>query len=159
MPERIHRYKRPGDDALKQEIPAERYNVMVSDGTERPFSSEYWDYENEGIYVDAITGEPLFSSYDKFTSGCGWPSFSRPLPGGHITTRRDISHGMIRTEVRSAEGDFHLGHVFDDGPAEMGSQRYCINGAALRFIPAERLGAEGYEYLLPYMEDRRKEEK
>ena len=156
MLERIHRYKRPDNGVLKQNLPQEQYYVMVEDGTERPFSSEYWDSEREGIYEDAITGEPLFSSFDKFPSGCGWPSFSKPLCGEHVTMHKDFSHGMIRTEVRSAEGNFHLGHVFDDGPDEMGGQRYCINGAALRFIPDYRLGEEGYGYLVPYLKDRKK---
>lgn len=154
MQGRIHRYKRPDNSRLKEELSPEQYEIMVEAGTERPFSSKYWNEGDDGIYVDAITGEPLFSSCDKFTSECGWPSFSKPLCGEHIRMQKDFSHGMIRTEVRSAEGDFHLGHVFDDGPDEMGGQRYCINGAALRFIPLENLGDEGYGYLVPYLKQK-----
>ncbi|MCX8508926.1 MAG: peptide-methionine (R)-S-oxide reductase MsrB, partial [Rhodobacteraceae bacterium] len=113
-------------------------------GTERAFTGEFWDSKEPGLYVDIVSGEPLFSSDDKFDSGCGWPSFTQPLIEDHVTERTDSSHGMIRTEVRSAHGDSHLGHVFPDGPRDRGGLRYCINSASLRFIPLARLEAEGY---------------
>lgn len=126
----------------------EQYRVTQENGTERPFSGAYTDNKAAGLYVDIVSGEPLFTSMDKFDSGCGWPSFTRPLNEENVRELRDISHGMIRTEVRSAHGDSHLGHVFPDGPSDQGGLRYCINSASLRFIPVSRLEAEGYgEYL------------
>ncbi len=122
----------------------EQYRVTQESGTEPPFRNAYHDHREAGIYVDIVSGEPLFTSLDKFDSGCGWPSFTRPIEPAHIVERRDTSHGMIRTEVRSAEGDSHLGHVFPDGPPEQGGLRYCINSAALRFIPLADLEREGY---------------
>lgn len=125
-----------------------QYEVTQKNGTETPFANEYWDNKKDGIYVDIISGEPLYSSLDKYDSGCGWPSFTKPLRNEELTERMDTSHGMRRIEVRSASSDSHLGHVFDDGPKEHGGQRYCINSAALRFIPKESLIDEGYgEYL------------
>ena len=141
-------YKKPSDDELRKNLTALEYEVTQNAGTERPFSSEYDDFYEEGIYVDKVSGEPLFSSKDKFNAGCGWPSFSKPVEGTDINEKEDLSHGMVRTEVRSKNADSHLGHVFPDGPQELGGLRYCINGAALRFIPKEDLEKEGYgEYL------------
>ncbi len=122
----------------------EQYRVTQTDGTERAFTGEFWNHKTPGLYVDVVSGEPLFSSSDKFDSGCGWPSFTRPLVDDHVIERADESHGMIRTEVRSQYGDSHLGHVFEDGPQDRGGLRYCINSASLRFIPLDRLEAEGY---------------
>jgi peptide-methionine (R)-S-oxide reductase len=122
----------------------EQYHVTQRNGTERPFTGEYWDNHEPGIYVDVVSGEPLFASVDKFESGSGWPSFTRPIDSDNAVEKRDFSHLMIRTEVRSAHGDSHLGHVFTDGPKADGGLRYCINSAALRFIHLDDLEAEGY---------------
>ncbi|WP_067541750.1 peptide-methionine (R)-S-oxide reductase MsrB [Nocardia crassostreae] len=122
----------------------EQYHVTQENGTERAFTGEYWDNHEPGIYVDVVSGEPLFASVDKFDSGSGWPSFTKPIDGGKVVEKRDLSHLMIRTEVRSAFGDSHLGHVFTDGPRAAGGLRYCINSAALRFIRLDNLEAEGY---------------
>lgn len=125
----------PSDEQeLRNLLTPEQYKIMVENGTERPFHNAYWDHHEEGIYVDAISGEPLFSSADKFDSGTGWPSFTKPLNANAVKEIVDRSHGMIRTEVRSQISNSHLGHVFDDGPAPTGL-RYCINSAALKFIP------------------------
>jgi len=122
--------------------------VTMEGGTERPFDNKYWDHKEEGIYVDIINGEPLFSSTDKFNSGTGWPSFTQPISENMIDEHRDTKFGMVRTEVKSSETDAHLGHVFNDGPAETGGLRYCINSASMRFVPKADLEAEGYgEYL------------
>ena len=137
-------YKKPSDEELREKLTDLEYEVTQNAGTERPFSSEYDDFYEEGIYVDKISGEPLFSSKDKFNAGCGWPSFSKPVEGTEINEKEDLSHGMVRTEVRSKNVDSHLGHVFPDGPQELGGLRYCINGAALRFVPKEDLEKEGY---------------
>ena len=118
--------------------------VTQEDATEPPFRNEFWDHDAPGLYVDVVSGEPLFTSLDKFDSHCGWPSFTRPVEPEHVVEKRDLSHFMIRTEVRSKHGDSHLGHVFDDGPRDRGGLRYCINSASLRFIPAEDLEREGY---------------
>jgi peptide-methionine (R)-S-oxide reductase len=130
-------------EALDRLTPEQR-RVTQESGTERPFYNEFWDSKDVGLYVDVVSGEPLFTSLDKFDSGCGWPSFTKPLEDEHVVELRDTTHGMIRTEVRSKHGDSHLGHVFPDGPREAGGLRYCINSASLRFIPVSRLEEEGY---------------
>ena len=127
--------------------------MTQNNATERPFFNEYNNEFRPGIYVDVTTGEPLFLSTDKFESGCGWPAFSRPISESLITEHKDTTHGMVRTEVRSATGDAHLGHVFPDGPREKGGLRYCINSASLRFIPLDSMAAEGYGDLIPLVQD------
>jgi peptide-methionine (R)-S-oxide reductase len=122
----------------------EQYRVTQQNGTEQPFENIYWNNKEPGIYVDVVSGEPLFTSRDKFDSGCGWPSFTRPVESANVVENRDTTHGMVRTEVRSSHGDSHLGHVFPDGPPEAGGLRYCINSASLRFIPLDKLEEEGY---------------
>jgi peptide-methionine (R)-S-oxide reductase len=133
----------------------EQYRVTQQGATEYPGTGEYLHHSAAGIYVDVVSGEPLFASSDKFESGCGWPSFTRPIEPASVQELRDTSHGMIRTEVRSAHGDSHLGHVFPDGPRERGGLRYCINSASLRFIPREAMEAEGYGRYLDQLEDAR----
>lgn len=126
--------------------------VIWHGGTEKPFENEYWDHKEEGIYVDLISGEPLFSSTDKFDSGTGWPSFTRPISDHGIKTAIDRKHGMSRTEVKSSQSNAHLGHVFEDGPKDKGGMRYCINSAALRFVPRAEMEAQGYGEYLPLFE-------
>lgn len=139
-------------DAIARLTP-EQYRVTQENGTERPFTGEYDDHKEPGIYVDIVSGEPLFASADKFDSGCGWPSFTKPIVPANVSELRDMSHGMIRTEVRSAHGDSHLGHVFNDGPVDRGGLRYCINSASLRFVHRDDMQAEGYGDYLDQVED------
>ena len=141
-------------DAIARLTP-EQFQVTQRSGTEAPFQGPYWDHDEAGIYVDIVSGEPLFSSLDKFDSHCGWPSFTKPVDTEYVEERVDSSHGMSRTEVRSLHGDSHLGHVFDDGPAEAGGLRYCINSASLRFIPLDELESEGYGKYLGIFETKK----
>jgi peptide-methionine (R)-S-oxide reductase len=134
---------RKNPDAISRLSP-EQYEVTQRNSTERPFRNAYWDHKEPGLYVDIVSGEPLFTSIDKFDSDCGWPCFTKPIEAGNVVEQRDTSHGMLRTEVRSSAGESHLGHVFPDGPREAGGLRYCINSASLRFIPVHQLEAEGY---------------
>lgn len=139
-------------EELKQRLTPEQYEVTQNNATERAFTGEYDDFYEEGIFVDVVSGEPLFSSKDKYDAGCGWPSFTKPIKKRGVKEKRDTSHGMERTEVRSNEADSHLGHVFTDGPQEKGGLRYCINSAAMRFIPKDKLKEEGYEEYLAEFE-------
>ncbi|MFQ0812770.1 methionine sulfoxide reductase B [Brucella anthropi] len=131
----------------------EQYRVTQESGTERPGTGEYLHNKEPGIYVDIVSGEPLFASADKYESHCGWPSFTKPIEPANVAELSDFSHGMVRTEVRSAHGDSHLGHVFPDGPADRGGLRYCINSASLRFVPKDQMEAEGYGQYLDQVED------
>ena len=137
-------------EALKQRLTEIQYEVTQNEATEHPFSGEYDEFFEEGIYVDVVSGEPLFSSKDKFDAGCGWPSFSKPIQNTTLTEKEDHKLNRVRTEVRSQKADSHLGHVFPDGPEELGGLRYCINSAALRFIPKADLEKEGYGEFLQY---------
>ncbi|HEY8310368.1 MAG TPA: peptide-methionine (R)-S-oxide reductase MsrB [Gemmatimonadaceae bacterium] len=137
------KFQKPDDEELRKKLTPEQYRVTQHEGTERPFTNEYNDNHEAGIYVDVVSGEPLFSSLDKFDAHCGWPSFTKPLEESSVTTRTDTKLARSRTEVRSAQADSHLGHVFEDGPDPTGL-RYCMNSAAMRFVPVERLEQEGY---------------
>ena len=141
-------YQKPAAESIRDKLTAEQYRVTQESGTERAFTGEFWDKFEKGIYVDVVTGEPLFSSTDKYESGCGWPAFTKPIEGPAVVEKEDLSHGMRRTEVRSRAGDSHLGHVFTGDPESPNGVRYCINSAALRFVPYEKMEAEGYGYLL-----------
>ena len=148
MPE----YRKPSPADLAAQLTPEQFAVTQQCGTEPPFRNAYWDHKAPGLYVDVVSGEPLFASTDKFDSGTGWPSFTRPV-ADNVTSHEDTSHGMRRIEVRSRHGDSHLGHVFPDGPRAAGGLRYCINSAALRFIPVADLAREGYADFLPLFGD------
>ncbi|WP_304270515.1 peptide-methionine (R)-S-oxide reductase MsrB [Phascolarctobacterium succinatutens] len=141
-------YKKPAAETIRDKLTAEQFQVTQQNGTELPFRNEFWDKFAKGIYVDIVTGEPLFSSTDKYQSSCGWPAFTKPIEAPLLVERKDTSHGMVRTEVRSRSGDSHLGHVFTGDHESPNGVRYCINSASLRFIPYEQMEAEGYGYLL-----------
>jgi methionine-R-sulfoxide reductase len=143
--------KKPDDPALAAKLSPMQFQVTQCSATEPAFRNEFWDHHEPGIYVDIVSGEPLFASTDKFDSGTGWPSFTRPIDETHVTEHADTTYGMRRVEVRSKDGDSHLGHVFDDGPGPQGL-RYCINSASLRFIPVSKLETEGYARFLPLFE-------
>jgi peptide-methionine (R)-S-oxide reductase len=147
----MREYKK--DEAVVARLTKEQYRVTQEAATERPGSGEYLENHEPGIYVDVVSGEPLFTSRDKFDSACGWPSFAKPADAANVNERRDASHGMVRTEVRSTHGDSHLGHVFNDGPRDRGGLRYCINSASLRFVPRDKMEAEGYGEYLDQVED------
>lgn len=148
----MEKYGKSGEAIAK--LSPEQYRVTQESGTERPGTGEYLNNKMAGIYVDVVSGEPLFASSDKYESGCGWPSFTKPIERANIAELSDSGHGMVRTEVRSVHGDSHLGHVFTDGPADRGGLRYCINSASLRFIPYDRMEIEGYGDYLDQVEDR-----
>jgi peptide methionine sulfoxide reductase msrA/msrB len=152
QPSNMTNFQKPAEAELKKKLSSEQYAVTQQCGTEPPFRNAYWDNHKPGIYVDVVSGEPLFSSLDKFDSGTGWPSFTQPVKGTDIVEKKDSTLGMARTEVRSKVADSHLGHVFDDGPADKGGLRYCINSASLKFIPLEEMDQTGYgQYLDPFV--------
>jgi methionine-R-sulfoxide reductase len=148
-------FKKPADSELKRELTPLQYQVTQHEATERPFQNEYWNNHEAGIYVDVVSGEPLFSSLDKFESGTGWPSFTKPLVPANVTVKTDRTLGMERTEVRSAHANSHLGHLFDDGPRPTG-QRYCMNSASMRFIPVAKLAEAGYGEYAPLFQPAKK---
>ncbi len=146
-------YTKPTDEELREKLTPMQYEVTQRDATEPPHQNEYWNHKEEGLYVDIVSGEPLFSSFEKFDSSCGWASFSQPLEAENFVEKTDSKFGMRRTEVRSKHADSHLGHVFDDGPRERGGLRYCINSAAVRFVPLAKLEEEGYGAYLSLFEE------
>jgi peptide methionine sulfoxide reductase msrA/msrB len=151
-PATMNDFKKPDSETLRQKLSPEQFAVTQQCGTEPPFRNAYWNNHQPGIYVDVVSGEPLFSSLDKFDSGTGWPSFTAPIAGSDITQKRDVSFGSVRTEVRSKVADSHLGHLFDDGPSDKGGMRYCINSASLKFIPVAEMAKAGYgKYLAPFV--------
>jgi len=151
-PENMNDFKKPEPAQLRKKLSSEQFKVTQQCGTEPPFRNAYWDNHKPGIYVDVVSGEPLFSSLDKFDSGTGWPSFTQPVKGTDIVEKKDAALGTVRTEVRSKMADSHLGHVFDDGPSDKGGMRYCINSASLKFIPLEEMDQAGYgQYLEPFV--------
>ncbi len=143
-------YRKTGEAIAR--LTPEQFHITQENGTERPGTGAYLANKEAGIYVDIVSGEPLFASSDKYDSGCGWPSFTKPIEPAHVAELSDESRGMVRTEVRSIHGDSHLGHVFDDGPVDRGGLRYCINSASLRFVPRDQMDAEGYGAYLPQVE-------
>lgn len=145
-------YSSPSDEEIRSSLTDLQYKVAKENATEPPFKNEYWDKFSPGIYVDIVTGEPLFTSKDKFDSSCGWPSFAKAIDPSVVYDKKDLSHGMVRKEIRSRVGDIHLGHVFNDGPKELGGQRYCINSAAIRFIPKDKMEEEGYGKYISLLE-------
>lgn len=152
MPILKRKYTKPSEEEIRSKLTSMQYQVTQCDATEPAFQNEYWNHFKPGIYVDIVTGEPLFLSSDKFRSSCGWPSFSKPIDEKLVVYRQDESFGMLRTEVRAATSDSHLGHVFKDGPEESGGLRYCINSAALRFVPLKKMEEEGYGVYIPKIE-------
>ena len=151
--ERMNDFRKPSAEELRSQLDELSFEVTQRDGTEPPFRNRYWDNKKHGLYVDIVSGEPLFASSDKFESGCGWPSFTKPIVDAHVTEHHDATLGMVRTEVRSKHGDSHLGHVFPDGPRDRGGLRYCINSAALRFVHRDDMVAEGYGAYLDQVEE------
>jgi methionine-R-sulfoxide reductase len=147
----------PTNEELRKKLTPLQYAVVRENATERPFSNEYWQHKEEGIYVDIVSGKPLFSSKDKFDTDCGWPGFAKPIDSTEVKELTDKTHGMARTEVRSKTGDAHLGHVFNDGPRELGGLRYCINSASIRFVPKAKMAELGYgDYLKVFEGDQKK---
>lgn len=148
----MNTFKKPDVATLKTKLSAEQFAVTQQCGTEPPFQNAYWDNHQPGLYVDIVSGEPLFSSLDKFDSGTGWPSFTQPVKADEVVEKKDVAYGMVRTEVRSKAADSHLGHIFDDGPRDKGGMRYCINSASLKFIPVAEMEKAGYgQYLAPFV--------
>lgn len=152
-------FKKPDEAVLKTKLDPLQYKVTQHEGTERPFDNKYWDNKEVGLYVDVVSGEPLFTSMDKYDSGTGWPSFTKPVKSENVVTKTDNKLFMTRTEARSKHGDSHLGHVFDDGPKEAGGLRYCMNSASMRFIPVADLKKEGYEEYIPLFANAKKASK
>lgn len=153
-------FTKPSDEELREKLTPMQYQVTQQEGTEPPFQNEYWNNKEAGLYVDVVSGEPLFSSFEKFDSSCGWASFYKPLEPENFTEKEDGKFGMRRVEVRSKNADSHLGHVFEDGPSELGGLRYCMNSASMRFVPVDELEAEGYgEYLSLFQTNDSKSEK
>ncbi len=153
MKDKEEKHMKLSESELRKKLTDMQYRVTQENGTEPPFQNEYWNNKEKGIYIDIVTGEPLFVSSDKYESGCGWPSFTKPIEKNSIIFKRDTTHGMERTEVRSRNGNSHLGHVFNDGPVEKGGLRYCINSASLKFIPVSEMDKEGYGELKKLISD------